>query len=163
MDVEFFRLSARATRQWRDMELRLITEAECTDLAYRPRSGMSSLGWVLAHQAAVYDFSLNMLIKQGPPKNKKLFSLYTPGTSGDWVGTPLAQIQEYYDSSERDLLSWIETATEEELERRIEGGKVPSFFVGKTVREVLADTFTHLDYHTGHLTAIRKDWEKSRK
>lgn len=161
MDVEFFRLSAKATRQWREMEIHLIKEAGCSDLSYRPRSGMSSLGWVLAHQAAVYDYSLNMLIKRGAPKNKKLFSLYTPGTSGDWAGTPLEQIQEYYDSGEQDLLKWIEDASEEELERRIEGEKVPSFFIGKTVREVLSDNFTHLDYHTGHLTAIRKDWKKS--
>jgi len=163
MDAEFFRLSAKATRKWREMEIRLLTEAECTDLSYSPRNGMSSLGWVLAHQAAVYDFSLNMLIKQGPPKNQKLFDLYTPGTSGDWDGTPLTQIQEYYDYSEQDLLKWIETANEEQLERRIEKGKAPSFFVGQTIREILTSTFTHLDYHTGHLTAIRKDWEKSRQ
>jgi len=163
IDAEFFRLAAKATRKWRDMELHLITEAECSDLSYRPRSGMSSLGWVLAHQAAVYDYSLNMLIKQGPPKNQRLFGLYTPGTSGDWDGTPLAQIQEYYDASEQDLLRWIAAASKEELERRIEEGKAPSFFVGQTIREVLTNTFTHLDYHTGHLTAIRKDWEKSRE
>jgi uncharacterized damage-inducible protein DinB len=160
IDTEIFQLLAKATRKWREMELRLLTEAGCIDLSYRPTTGMSSLGWVLAHQAAIYDFSLNMLIKQGPPKNQELFKLYTPGTSGDWEGTPLKQIEDYYDSSERDLLEWIEVASEEELERRIEKGKAPSFFVGQTVREVLTNAFTHLDYHTGHLTAIRRDWEK---
>jgi uncharacterized damage-inducible protein DinB len=163
MDKDLFRLSAKVTRQWREKELRLLTDVQCTDLSYRPRNGMSSLGWVLAHQAAVYDFTLNMLIKQGHPKNQKLFNLYTPGTSGDWEGTPLVQIQEYYDACEQDLLKLIDSANEEELERRIEKGKAPSFFVGKTVREVLTNTFTHLDYHTGHLTGIRKDWEKSRE
>lgn len=48
------------------------------------------------------------------------------------------------------------------LERKIQEGKAPSFFVGMTIREVITSAFTHIDYHTGHLTAIRKDWEKSR-
>jgi uncharacterized damage-inducible protein DinB len=161
-DFELAKLAAASTRKWRDMEIRLLKEAECDDLSFRPRTGMSSLGWVLAHQAAVYDFSLNMLIKAGPPKNPKLFELYTPGTSGDWKGTTRDEIEEYYNSCERDYLDWIKTASEEELEQVIEKGKAPSFFVGMTVREVIASAFTHLDYHTGHLTAIRKDWEKSR-
>jgi hypothetical protein len=163
MDAGLFQLSAKVTRKWREMEMRLLAQAGCTDLSYRPRTGMSSLGWVLAHQAAVYDFTLNVLIKQEPPKNQELFNLYTPGTSGDWAGTPLPLIQDYYDSSEQGLLGWINTANEEDLEHRIEKGKAPSFFVGQTVREVLVNTFAHLDYHTGHLTAIRKDWEGSHK
>ncbi|TFH07423.1 MAG: DinB family protein [Candidatus Thorarchaeota archaeon] len=162
-DVELFKLAADSTRKWREMEIRLLEETGCKDLSYRPRTGMASLGWVLAHQASIYDFSLNMLIKAGPPMNPTLFKLYTPGTSGDWVGTSKDEIQNYYDSGERDFLNWIEGASESDLERRIEKGNAPSFFVGMTVREVIASAFTHLDYHTGHLTAIRKDWEKSRQ
>jgi hypothetical protein len=162
-DVEIFKLAAQSTRKWRDMEIQLLKKAGCDDLSYRPRTGMSSLGWVIAHQAAVFDFSLNMLIKAGPPMNPKLFKLYTPGTSGDWEGTSREEIEQYYDSSESDFLKWIKGASESELENKIEKGKAPSFFVGMTVREVIASAFTHLDYHTGHLTAIRKDWEKSRE
>ncbi|MGY5858089.1 MAG: DinB family protein [Candidatus Thorarchaeota archaeon] len=162
-DIELFRLAANSTRKWRDMEIRLLEEAGCDDLSYRPTTGMSSLGWVLAHQAAVYDFSLNMLIKEEPPKNPKLFGLYTPGTTGDWGGTTKEEIKEYYDSCEIDFLEYIGNASNDELERTIQEGKAPSFFVGMTIREVITSAFTHLDYHTGHLTAIRKDWEKSRK
>jgi uncharacterized damage-inducible protein DinB len=162
-DVKLFGLAANSTRKWRDMEIRLLDEAGCDDLSYRPTTGMSSLGWVLAHQAAVYDFSLNMLIKNGPPKNPKLFGLYTPGTSGEWDGTTREEINEYYDSCESDFLDYISKAGETDLERIIQEGKAPSFFVGMTVREVITSAFTHLDYHTGHLTAIRKDWQKSRE
>jgi uncharacterized damage-inducible protein DinB len=88
--------------------------------------------------------------------------LYTPGTSGEWDGTTKEEIQEYYDSCERDFLDFISTANEEALERKIPDGHAPSFFVGMTVREVITNAFTHLNYHTGHLTAIRKDWERSR-
>lgn len=160
-DVELFKLAANSTRKWREMEMRLLEECGCNDLSYRPRTGMSSLGWVLAHQASVYDFSLNMLIKAGPPKNSKLFKLSTPGTSGDWEGTSREEIENYYDSGESDFLTWIDNASESDLQKTIEKGKAPSFFVGMTVREVIASAFTHLDYHTGHLTAIRKDWGKS--
>ncbi|TFG32399.1 DinB family protein [Candidatus Thorarchaeota archaeon] len=162
-DVDYFRLAANSTRKWRDMEMRLLEESGCHDLSYRPQTGMSSLGWVLAHQASVYDFSLNMLIKAGPPKNPELFKLYTPGTSGDWAGTSKDEIETYYNSGEKDLLNWIDSASESDLERKIEKGKAPSYFVGMTVREVITSTFTHLDYHTGHLTALRKEWEKSRE
>jgi len=162
-DAKLFRLAAKSVRKWRDMDIHLLEEAGCDDLSYRPSTGMSSLGWVLAHQAAVYDFSLNMLIKAGPPKDPKLFELYTPGTSGNWEGTTREEIKEYYDSCERDFLDYINTASEEDLEQIIQEGKAPSFFVGMTVREVITSAFTHLNYHTGHLTAIRKDWEKSRE
>lgn len=162
-DVELFRLAANSTRKWREMEMRLLEESDCKDLSYRPQTGMASLGWVLAHQASVYDFSFNMLIKVGPPKNPDLFKLYTPGTSGDWAGTSRDEIETYYDSGESDLLNWIDGASESELERKIEKGKAPSYFVGMTVREVITSAFTHLDYHTGHLTSIRKEWGKSRE
>jgi len=151
-------LTAKSVRKWRDMEIRLLSEAGCDDLSYRPRTRMSSYGWVLAHQAAIYDFSLNMLIKQGPPMNSELFNLYSPGTAGDWMETPLTEIKEYYDASEKDLLDWVERTETTDFEKVIEEGTAPSFFIGMTHREVIANAFTHLNYHTGHLTAIRKDW-----
>ena len=159
-NIQDILLTAKSVRKWRDMETKLISEAGCDDLSYRPRTGMSSLGWVLAHQAAIYDFSLNMLIKQGPPMNPKLFKLYSPGTEGEWIDTPLTEIEEYFDATEKHLLDWAEKAEPADFEKVIEKGTAPSFFVGMTHREVIANAFTHLNYHTGHLTAIRKDWEK---
>ena len=156
-DYNLFKLAAASTRKWRDMEIRLIKETGHKDFSFRPRSGMSSLGWVLAHQALVFDFSLNMLIKAGSPKRPDLFKLYTPGTAGDWAGTSLQEIEEYYDSGEHDLLEFIRTASEDYLEKRIPEGKAPSFFVGMTVREVITNVFTHINYHTGHLASIRKE------
>ena len=162
LDKDFFELSAKSTRVWREMEMNKMREAGLGDFSYRPRTGMSSLGWVLAHQAAVYDYALNVLIKQAPLKNARLFGLYTPGTQGEWDGTKPEEIQEYYDSCEKDLLDWINDASEEELMRTIKDGTAPSFFVGMTIREVLTNTFAHLNYHTGHLTALRRDWEQTR-
>ena len=156
-DYNLFKLAAASTRKWREMEIRLIDETGNTDLSYHPKTGMSSLGWVLAHQASVFDFSLNMLIKASSPKRPDLFKLYTPGTAGDWGGTSLEEIMEYYDSGERDLLEFTRTASEDDLEKRIPEGKAPSFFVGMTVREVITNIFTHINYHTGHLASIRKE------
>jgi hypothetical protein len=161
-DNQDIHLVVTSVRKWRDMEIDLLSKAGCNDLSFRPRNGMSSFGWVLAHQAAIYDYSVNMLIGQGPPMNPELFEQYRPGTSGDWTGTPLSKIQAYYNASEASLLEWIERATPSDFARVIEKGTAPPFFVGMTCREVLANTFTHLNYHTGHLTAIRKDWEKTR-
>ncbi len=161
-DIQHVQLAAKSVRLWRDMEIRLLKEAGCENLSYRPRSGMSSLGWVLAHQAAVYDFTVNMLIEQGSPMNPELFDAYRPGTSGDWIGTPLSEIQEYFDASEANLFDWVKKAKSVDFERTIEKGTAPSFFVGMSYREVLTNAFTHLNYHTGHLTSIRKDWEKTR-
>jgi uncharacterized damage-inducible protein DinB len=157
-DTETLKAAMITTRTWRQMEVGLLDKTGCKDLSYRPRSGMSSIGWVLAHQAAVYDYTLNVLIKQASPQNSELFQQYTPGTSGDWNGTSPEEIQAYFESSERALLEWIERAKEVDLERVINDNTVPSFFFGMTVREVLMNTFTHLSYHTGHLTAIRRDW-----
>lgn len=157
---EVFLLSAEVARKWRDMEVRMLSEAGCDDLSFRPCTCMSSLGWVLAHQAAVYDFSLNVLIKESAPSNDRLFQLYSPKTSGDWDGTPLTEIQNYYTTSERDFLEWINGASEKDLNRKIQTGP---FFVGMTIKEVITNTFAHLNYHTGHLTAIRKDWLKTHK
>lgn len=153
-------LTAKSVRTWRDMEIKLLSESGCDDLSYRPRTGMSSYGWVLAHQAAIYDFSLNMLIKQGPPQYPELFKLYSPGTAGVWMKTPLTEIEEYFDATEKCLLDWVEKTEPADFEKVIEDGTAPSFFVGMTHREVIANAFTHLNYHTGHLTAIRKDWER---
>ena len=161
-DNQDIQLAAKSVRVWRDMEIKLLSEAGCDDLSFRPQTGMSSYGWVLAHQAAIYDFSVNMLIEQGPPLNPELFKLYQPGTAGDWVGTPLSEIQEYYDASETNLLDWVGKAKPTDFERFIEEGTAPSFFVGMSCREVLTNAFTHLNYHTGHLTALRKDWEKTK-
>lgn len=162
-DTGTIKIAFEATRKWREMEKRLLDEAGCIDFSYRPRSGMSALGWVLAHQAAVYDYSLNILIKQGSPKNLDLFKIYTPGTSGDWLGTPRDEIQTYYQEVENDLLEWLKSATESELDRVITNKSTPSFFQGMTVREVLMNTVAHLNYHTGHLTAIRRDWLRVKK
>lgn len=161
-DIQDILLTAKSVRTWRDMEIRLISKSGCDDLSYRPRTGMSSYGWVLAHQAAIYDFSLNMLIKQGPPQYPELFKLYSPGTTGEWMETPLTEIQEYYDASEKNLFEWAENADSTDFEKVIAEGTAPSFFVGMTHREVIANAFTHLNYHTGHLTAIRKDWERTK-
>ena len=161
-DVQNAQIATESVRKWRDMEIRLLSEAGCDDLSFRPQTGMSSFGWVLAHQAAIYDFSVNMLIEQGSPMNPELFKLYQPGTAGEWVGTPLSEIQEYYDATEANLLDWVKKAKPADFERVIEEGTAPSFFVGMSYREVLTSAFTHLNYHTGHLTAIRRDFEKSK-
>lgn len=128
------------------------------DFSHKPRSGMSSVGWLLAHQAAIFDFSLNVLIKGGPPLNPVMFKKYTPGTSGDWDGTTLVTIQQYYDENERALLEWVESASNEDLNRVLKGEDIPTYFVGMSVQEVILSAFVHLNYHTGHLSAIRRDW-----
>ncbi|MHA2149757.1 MAG: DinB family protein [Candidatus Thorarchaeota archaeon] len=160
-DIHNVQLAAKSVRKWRDMEIKLLSEAGCDDLSFRPQTGMSSFGWVLAHQAAIYDFSVNMLIEQEPPMDPELFKLYQPGTTGEWMGTPLSEIQKYYDTTEENLVDWVKKAKPADFDRVIEEGNAPSFFVGMTCRE-LTSAFTHLNYHTGHLTAIRKDWEKAK-
>jgi hypothetical protein len=160
-NIQDIELAAKSVRKWRDMEIRLLSEAGC-DLSYRPHTGMSAYGWILAHQAAIYDFSVNMLIEQGPPMNPDLFNLYQPGTSGDWAGTPLSEIEEYFGRTESNMLEWARKAKPEDFDRVIEEGTAPSFFVGMSCREVLTNGFTHLNYHTGHLTALRKDWENTK-
>lgn len=158
-NIEDILLAVKSVRKWREMEIDLLSKAGCDDFSYRPRSGMSALGWVLAHQAAIYDFSINMLIEQGPPMNPQLFERYRPGTAGDWMGTPLSDIQEYFDTSEANLIRWVKNAGEADFKKVIKEGNAPAFFVGMTYREVIANAFTHLNYHTGHLAALRRDWE----
>ena len=117
-DNQDIELAAKSVRVWRDMEIKLLSKAGCEDLSYRPQTGMSSYGWVLAHQAAIYDFSVNMLIEQEPPMNPDLFKLYQPGTAGEWVETPLSEIQEYFDASEANLLEWVKKAKPADFESR---------------------------------------------
>ncbi|MFW9843105.1 MAG: DinB family protein [Candidatus Thorarchaeota archaeon] len=149
------------TKAWREEEISKITLLGLTDLSYRPGTKMSSLGWVLAHQAAVYDFTLNFVIKglkKGHSNFVKIFENYLPGTTGDWDGTDISKIQEYYDFCEQAFLDWLKNDGQDDLGRLIDDESIPKFFVGKTVRQVIADMFCHLNYHSGHLTAIRKDW-----
>lgn len=162
-ELDFIRDSARSTKKWRDMNLEKMNEAGVIDLSYRPRTGMSSLGWVLAHQAAVYDFSLNVLILQREASNPELFKKHIPGTSGDWTGLSLEKIHEYYNDSERQFLDWAEQASPDDMTRVIKEGHAPPFFVGMTVREVITYMFAHLNYHNGHLSALLRDWLKCNK
>jgi len=159
-EVDFIRDSAICAREWRDRILGDLTESGCTDLSYQPKSGMSSMGWVLAHQAVVLDFTLNGLIKGESLKNPKMGAAYTPGTSGAWVGTSLEEIHEYYDSRESEFLEWVGKASPDELARVFQEGDAPAFFVGMTIRKLIATMFAHINYHTGHLQAIHKDWLK---
>ena len=157
--AELFKGLAKHTRNWRDRILQQTFEAGCTDLSFRPSTGMSSLGWLIAHQAAVFDFSLSVLIQNEEPKNSDLFRKYIPGTSGDWDGvTSLETMHEYYDSSEEALFEWLEGAVSSDMSRVIDGDKVPKFFVGMTIQEAICNLFVHLNYHTGHLESLRRDW-----
>ncbi len=149
-----------STRAWRERAFRNLHENGCNDLSYRPRSGMSSIGWLLAHQAAAYDWTLNMLIKGNPPKNTNLFYSYRGDGEdrGDWAGTSLQEINDYYDSVECDFLTWFEQASDNELNRILESPSAPKYYHGMSVIEAIADTFAHLNHHNGHLSAIRGDW-----
>ncbi|MDH4212713.1 MAG: DinB family protein [Candidatus Thorarchaeota archaeon] len=151
---------AAATRAWRERILRELQEEGCSDLSYRPRSGMSSIGWLLAHQAAAYDYTLNMLLKGKPPKNPELFYSYRGDSSdqGDWKGTALQEINEYFDTVESDFLTYFEQASDKELTRILEGPSIPQYYHGKRVIDAIADTFAHLNHHNGHLSAIKGDW-----
>lgn len=89
MDVtELVRCLAVSTRDWRERTLHELREKGCSDLSYRPCTGMSSLGWLLAHQGAAYDYNLNMLIRGGSPKYPDMFYSYRGDSTdnGDWKG-----------------------------------------------------------------------------
>ncbi|MHA2206456.1 MAG: DinB family protein [Candidatus Thorarchaeota archaeon] len=148
----------KTTREWRERALDSFLECDGLDLSYKPSTGMSSAGWLLAHQAAVYDFSLNVLIRNNPPSNPKLFQFYIPGTSGDWMDTPLDEIAEYYSSGENDFLNWFENIPLQELDNIIDREEVPKFFQGMTLWEVIGNMFCHINRHTGHLNSLRRDW-----
>ena len=162
-ELDFIRDSVLSTRKWRDLNLEKMEKEGLTDLSYRPKTGMSSLGWLLAHQAAVYDFSLNVLILQGQASNPELFKEHVPGTTGEWTGISLEEIHEYYDTSEKQFLDWAEQASQEDMVRVIKEGETPDFFVGMTVRKVITYMFAHLNHHNGHLSALVRDWLKCNK
>jgi len=121
---------------------------------------MSAMGWLLAHQAAVYDFVLNMLIRGNPPKNPDFFYSYRGDSSdtGDWKGTPLKEIEDYYDSTEGDFIYWIENTPVEELNRRLDETCISPYHRGMRTIDVISDMFAHLNHHNGHLSAINGDW-----
>ena len=161
MDIaELLRSLVLTTRSWRKRVLDELYENGCDNLSYRPKSGMSSLGWLLAHQAAAYDYVLNMLIKGNTPKNPTLFYSYRGDSQdkGDWSGTSLQEIDAYYDLVESDFLEWFEQASYPELGRVFEGENAPEYFRGMRVIDAIADMFVHLNHHNGHLSAIKGDW-----
>lgn len=163
--VELMRSMVAATRTWRESAFQELQQEGCGDLSHRPRSGMSSIGWLLAHQAAAYDYVLNMLIQGNPPENPDLFYLYRGDSKdrGDWAGTSLKEINDYFDLAEGNFLSWSERASDKELNQVLEGPNVPQYFYGKRVIEAIADMFAHLNHHNGHLNAIRGDWCRQEK
>jgi hypothetical protein len=159
-DVEFVKSMVAFTRTWRERAFRRLQENGCTDLSYRPTSGISAVGWILAHQAIVYDFNLNMLIRGGPPKHPDFFNAYQgdPSDNGDWKGTPLQEIENRFNSSERDFINWIENTSDEELDRRLDESCISSYHQGMRVIDVISDMFVHLNHHNGHLSAINGEW-----
>ena len=158
--VDFVESLVSSTRAWRESALLNLQEEGCTDLAHRPRSGMSAFGWLLAHQAAAYDYTLNMLIKEGEPRDSNLFYSYRGDSNddGNWKGTSLAEINDYYDLVESEFLRYFEQASDEELSRILEGANTPDYYQGKRVIDAIADMFAHLNHHNGHLSAIKADW-----
>jgi hypothetical protein len=163
--TDFVKSLAAATRAWRESAFRELQDEGCNDLSHRPRSGMSSIGWLLAHQAAAYDYTLNMLIQCNPPKNPGLFYLYRGDSNdrGNWAGTPLQEINDYFDSAESNFLDWFNQASDKELNRILDGSNIPQYYRGKRVIEAIADTFAHLNHHNGHLSAIKGDWCRQEK
>jgi len=149
-----------STRTWRERTLQSLMENGCKDLSYRPGTGMSAFGWLLAHQAAAYDYTLNMLIKGGEPMNPNLFYSYRGDSSddGNWKGTSLEDINDYFDLVEREFLNYFEQASDEELSRVLEGPNISQYFHDKRVIDAIADMFAHLNHHNGHLSAIKGDW-----
>ncbi len=156
-EIEMIRHLARTTRKWRERALKGIMDAGQSDLAYRPSTGMSSLGWLIAHQAAVYDFSLNHLIQSSPPLRPDLFKAHLPGTKGDWSGATLEEMNQYYDDCETAFLTWVENAQQSDFERVVDGENIPKFFQGMTVLEIISNLFVHLNHHNGHLSSIKGD------
>jgi hypothetical protein len=161
-DIDFVRSGLKATRNWRDLILSRCNEIGLRDLSYRPRTGMSAFGWILAHQAAVFDFSLNVLVKKQAPINTEMFESYRPGTDGSWIGTGLDEIKAYYDSGESSIIEWVDSAGTPDFEAVIEEGTAPKFFVGMTIRDVIANMFCHLSFHSGQLESLRRDWLKQK-
>ncbi|MFX1484684.1 MAG: DinB family protein [Promethearchaeota archaeon] len=163
--IEFVKSMAASTRAWRERTFHQLQAEGCVNLSYRPYTGMSALGWLLAHQAAAYDYILNMLIKGTEPKNPELFYQYRGDSAdpGEWVGTSLEEINDYFDSAEKDLLTYVGDASNEELSRVLQGDDIPQYFQGMRVTDAIADMFAHLNHHNGHLSAIKGDWCKQEK
>ncbi|MHA2067036.1 MAG: DinB family protein [Candidatus Thorarchaeota archaeon] len=153
---------AKRTRIWRERAIKDFQEYRRNDLGYRPVSGMSSFGWLLAHQAAVYDYSLNVLILGESPKKPELFRKHTPGTDGEWTGVSLQEIEDYYTSSEDALLAYANDATDEQL-LEVPEHDMPAPFRGMRVVDLIANTFVHLGHHIGHLNAIVQELQKEAK
>ena len=160
MNVDFVKSMVVYTRILRERAFRGLQKNGCDDLSFRPSTGMSSIGWLLAHQAAVYDFVLNMLIRNNPLKYPDFFDSYSGGNSeqGDWIGTPLQEIEAHYNSTESDFLIWIENASAEELNRKLDDSCISQYHQGMRVIDVISDMFAHLNHHNGHLSAINGDW-----
>ncbi len=158
--VEFVKSMVKFTRTFRERSFRGLQKSGCDDLSFRLSTGMSSVGWLLAHQAAVYDFVLNMLIHGKHLKYPDFFNSYSGGDidQGDWIGTPLQEIEAYFDSTESDFLLWIENTPVEELNRRIDESCISQYHQGMRIIDVISDMFAHLNYHNGHLSAIKGDW-----
>jgi uncharacterized damage-inducible protein DinB len=160
--VELMRSMAQRTRIWRERAINGYQELHGDNLGYRPASGMSSFGWLLAHQAAVYDYSLNVLIKGGTPKNPELFRTHVPGTDGEWTGVSLQEIEDYYSASEKDILAFVNDATDEQL-ISVPEHEMPAPFRGMRVIDLIANSFVHLSHHNGHLNTIVQELEKAKK
>lgn len=158
--IDVIRSLASSTRSWRERVVYELYENGFHDLSYRPCTGMSAFGWLLAHQGAAYDYNLNILIKGGEPKYADMFYSYRGDSTdnGEWKGTSLDDINNYFDSTERDFLEWLECTTDEELGRTLDGPKVPPYYQGKGIIDAITDMFAHLNHHNGHLSAIKSDW-----
>ncbi|MFW9908905.1 MAG: DinB family protein, partial [Candidatus Thorarchaeota archaeon] len=158
--AEFVISMAKSTRIMRERAFQDLKDNGCLDLSFRPSSGMSAVGWILAHQAAVYDFNLNMLIRGSSPKNPDFFYAYRGDSSdtGEWKGTPIQEIEAYFDKSETDFLSWIENASDEEMNRILDESCPSRYHQGMRIIDVITEMFAHLNHHNGHLSAINGDW-----
>ncbi|UCE09676.1 MAG: DinB family protein [Candidatus Thorarchaeota archaeon] len=163
--VDFVKSMVESTRVLRERAFQGLQENGCNDLAYRPSTGMSAVGWLLAHQAAVYDFVLNMLIRGGPPKSPDFFYSYRgdPSDTGDWIGTPLPEIEAHYGSAENDFLFWIENTSVEELNRELDESCISQYHQGMRIVDVISDMLAHLNHHNGHLNVIKNDWCRLRE
>ncbi len=163
--VDVIRGLVSSTRAWRESVIHELEEMGFNDLAYRPCTGMSAYGWLLAHHGAVYDYNLNILIQGGEPKYPDMFYSYRGDSTdnGEWKGTSLDDINEYFDSTERDFLLWLESTPEEELSRTLDGPEVSQYYKGKRVIDALTDMFAHLNHHNGHLSTIKGDWTRKQR
>ncbi len=157
--VDVIKSIAKFTRVLRERALQRLQDNGCTDLSFRPSTGMSSIGWLLVHQAVVYDFVLNILIKGTDLKHPDLFNTYggSHRDQGDWKGTT-HEIEYYFDTAERDFLSWIDSTSDVELNRRLDESCPSQYHQGMRVLDVISDMFAHLNHHNGHLSAINGDW-----